>query len=291
MLASDYPFLDVMWTMLVFFIWILWFWLLFTCWFDIFRRHDLSGWGKAGWLLFTIILPFLGVFVYLIKESDGMAKRNVERAQAERQQFDDYVRQTAGGRRPGGADREGEVAARQWCDQPAGVRFAEAEGARLGKRTPPRPELLAAAAAQATIQPMVLVGDRDRDLAASALRRHFVQGRLSTAELADRVEKALGARTRGDLRAALKDLPLVWEDLPAGVHVAAGRVRRGMRRGRFFFALVRVWLKLNLVLIGACAIALLVGAPAATTLGVVLAAWTLAGFGVWRVWRRGASAL
>jgi hypothetical protein len=103
-LATDYPFLDVFWTMLIFFLWVMWFWLLFTVWFDIFRRHDISGWGKAGWLIFTIFLPFLGVFVYLIAESKGMAERNVERARSERAQFDDYVRETAGG--SGGAAAE-----------------------------------------------------------------------------------------------------------------------------------------------------------------------------------------
>jgi hypothetical protein len=102
-LAADYPFLDVMWTMLVFFLWILWFWLLFTVFADIFRRHDISGWGKAAWLIFTILLPFLGVFVYLITQNVGMTERNLQRARAERDQFDDYVRQTAGG---GGAAAE-----------------------------------------------------------------------------------------------------------------------------------------------------------------------------------------
>jgi hypothetical protein len=96
-LAADYPFLDVFWTLLIFFLWVMWFWLLFTVWADIFRRHDMSGWGKTGWLIFTIVLPFLGVFVYLISQSRGMAERNVERARSERAQFDDYVRQTAGG--------------------------------------------------------------------------------------------------------------------------------------------------------------------------------------------------
>jgi hypothetical protein len=97
MFAADYPFLDVMWTILVFFLWVLWFWLLFTVFGDVFRRHDLSGWGKAGWLIFTIILPFLGVFVYLISQSEGMTQRNVERARAQQARFDDYVRETAGG--------------------------------------------------------------------------------------------------------------------------------------------------------------------------------------------------
>jgi hypothetical protein len=97
MLAADYPFLDVMWSMLVFFLWIAWFWLLFMVWTDIFRRHDLSGFGKTAWLIFTIILPFLGVFVYMISNNEAMTKRNLERAQAQRAQFDDYVRDTAGG--------------------------------------------------------------------------------------------------------------------------------------------------------------------------------------------------
>ena len=107
MFAADYPFLDVMWTMLVFFLWITWFWLLFTIWGDIFRRDDISGWGKTGWLIFTVVLPFLGVFVYLISQNQGMTARNVERAKAQRAQLDDYVRETAGG---GGAAAEIEKA-------------------------------------------------------------------------------------------------------------------------------------------------------------------------------------
>ena len=106
MLAADYPFLDLMWTMLIFFIWILWFWLLFTVFADIFRRHDISGWMKAAWLVFTILLPFLGVFVYLITQNTGMTERNLERARAQKAQFDDYVRETAGGSGGGGAAAE-----------------------------------------------------------------------------------------------------------------------------------------------------------------------------------------
>ncbi len=102
-LGADYPFLDVMWSMLVFFLWVLWFWLLFTVFGDVFRRHDLSGWGKAGWLIFTIILPFLGVFVYLISQNEGMTRRNLDRARAQQARFDDYVRESAGG---GGAAAE-----------------------------------------------------------------------------------------------------------------------------------------------------------------------------------------
>jgi hypothetical protein len=96
MLIADYTFLDAFWTLIVFFLWILWFWLLFTVFADIFRRHDLSGWGKAGWLIFTIVLPFLGVFVYFISQNEGMTQRNVERAQAQRTQLDTYVREAAG---------------------------------------------------------------------------------------------------------------------------------------------------------------------------------------------------
>ena len=82
-LLSDYPFLDVMWTMLVFFLWVAWFWILFGVWGDIFRRRDLSGGGKTGWFIFTLVLPFLGVFIYVISQNDGMNQRNLERAQAD----------------------------------------------------------------------------------------------------------------------------------------------------------------------------------------------------------------
>ena len=94
-IAADYPFLDVFWTMCIFFLWVLWFWLLFTVFADIFRRQDLSGWGKAGWVVFTILLPYLGVFIYLITQGRNMTERNIERAQADRAQFDEYVRTTA----------------------------------------------------------------------------------------------------------------------------------------------------------------------------------------------------
>jgi predicted permease len=75
-LATDYPFLDLMWTMAVFFIWILWLWLLFTVFADIFRRRDISGLGKTAWIVFAILLPFLGVFVYLMARGSQMADRD-----------------------------------------------------------------------------------------------------------------------------------------------------------------------------------------------------------------------
>jgi hypothetical protein len=97
LLASDYPFLDVLWTMFIFFLWVVWFWLLFTVFIDVFRRHDISGGKKALWLIFVIILPFLGVFIYIISQNDGMTQRNLDRAKAQQAQFDQYVRETAGG--------------------------------------------------------------------------------------------------------------------------------------------------------------------------------------------------
>ncbi len=107
MLAADYPFLDLMWTMVVFFLWIMWFWLLFTVFADVFRRHDLSGLGKTAWIVFAIVLPFLGVFIYVLTQNDGMTQRNLDRARSERAQFDEYVRETATG---GGAAAEIEKA-------------------------------------------------------------------------------------------------------------------------------------------------------------------------------------
>lgn len=96
MLASSYPFLDVMWTMLVFFAFIIWFWLLITVFADIFRRHDIGGGAKALWIIFVIILPFLGVFIYLIAEHEGMTERNVKQMQAQQQATDTYIKSVAG---------------------------------------------------------------------------------------------------------------------------------------------------------------------------------------------------
>ena len=95
MVAADYPFLDVLWTMLVFFIWIAWFLILFRVLADIFRRHDISGGSKVLWIIFVIFLPFLGVFVYLITQSHHMAERDMKNAQASQEQFDEYVKSVA----------------------------------------------------------------------------------------------------------------------------------------------------------------------------------------------------
>jgi len=94
-IATSYPFLDVMWTLLVFFAWVIWFYLLITVFGDLFRRHDLSGWAKAGWIIFVIVLPYLGVLVYLIAEHEGMAERSAKQLQQSQAQIDDYVRSVA----------------------------------------------------------------------------------------------------------------------------------------------------------------------------------------------------
>jgi hypothetical protein len=92
---AAYTFGDVMWSMFVFFAWILFFWMLFIVFGDLFSRHDISGWAKAGWTVFVIILPFLGIFIYLIAEGKGMGERAQQRAQSQQSQVDDYVRSVA----------------------------------------------------------------------------------------------------------------------------------------------------------------------------------------------------
>ena len=97
LLAADYPFLNILWTMIIFFAWVIWIWIAITVLVDVFRRHDIGGFPKAAWVVFVIVLPFLGVLIYLISNHDGMRDRNIQQAQAQKAQFDEYVRQTAGG--------------------------------------------------------------------------------------------------------------------------------------------------------------------------------------------------
>ena len=97
LIAADYPFLDVLWTMIVFFAWLAWIWIAITCFIDIFRRHDIGGVHKAVWVVFIIVIPFLGVLVYLIAQHDGIRERSVKQAQDQQAAFDSYVKQTAGG--------------------------------------------------------------------------------------------------------------------------------------------------------------------------------------------------
>jgi hypothetical protein len=93
--AADYPFLDIFWTMLIFFMWVIWIWILVTVLMDLFRRHDIGGWGKAAWTLFVVVLPFLGVFMYLVTQGTQMAERRASEVQATQASFDQYVRTVA----------------------------------------------------------------------------------------------------------------------------------------------------------------------------------------------------
>ena len=95
-IAADYPFLNILWSMIIFFLWVAWIWVLILILSDVFRRHDLSGWGKAGWTFFLIVLPFLGALIYLIADSDGMAERRAQDVKGQQAQMDDYVRSVAG---------------------------------------------------------------------------------------------------------------------------------------------------------------------------------------------------
>ena len=97
LLAASYPFLDVLWTLLIFFLWVMFFWILIIVLGDIFRRHDIGGWSKAGWVIFVVFLPFLGILVYLGVNGSGMAERNVKDARQAQAQTDDYIRSVAGG--------------------------------------------------------------------------------------------------------------------------------------------------------------------------------------------------
>jgi hypothetical protein len=96
-LAADYPFLDVLWTMFIFFLFVIWIWILITVFVDIFRRKDTSGFSKALWIIFVIVLPYLGVLIYLIANHEGMADRNMAQMQRQQEQTDAYIKSVAGG--------------------------------------------------------------------------------------------------------------------------------------------------------------------------------------------------
>ena len=97
MLAADYPFLDILWTMFIFFLFIISIWILITVFVDIFRRKDTSGVSKALWIIFVILLPYLGVLIYLIVNHDGMADRNLAQMQQQKAATDEYIRSVSGG--------------------------------------------------------------------------------------------------------------------------------------------------------------------------------------------------
>src|SRR5437868_4367840 len=103
-IATSYPFLGILWSTLIFFALVIFIWIAITVLIDVFRRHDISGWGKAAWVVFVVIIPWIGVLVYLIVNHDGMAERKMKESQAAQTQFDDYatcvLRRAAAARRP-----------------------------------------------------------------------------------------------------------------------------------------------------------------------------------------------
>jgi Phospholipase_D-nuclease N-terminal len=104
MFAADYPFFDVFWTIVIFFTWVLWIWVVVAILSDVFRRGDIGGFTKALWVIFLIVLPFLGALIYLIAQHDGMQTRQLERAEAAQRHFDQHVRAVAGREGGGGVE-------------------------------------------------------------------------------------------------------------------------------------------------------------------------------------------
>jgi hypothetical protein len=100
-IAADYPFLDILWTMIIFFCWVAWIWILILILMDVFKR-DISGWAKAAWVVFLIILPFLGALIYVIANGKGMTERRVQEAVDSQKHFDSYVRTVASSSGGGG---------------------------------------------------------------------------------------------------------------------------------------------------------------------------------------------
>ncbi len=95
--SSSYPLLNLFWTMFIFFLWVIWIWILIAVFIDIFRSHDLSGWGKALWFLFVLFIPVIGVLVYLIARGGKMHERAARQAQQQDAEFRGYVQQAAAG--------------------------------------------------------------------------------------------------------------------------------------------------------------------------------------------------
>lgn len=87
--AADYPFLNIFLTMVIFFAWVIWFWMMIGILTDVFRRRDLTGWAKAGWTVFLIVLPFLGALIYLVSNHDGMTDRSLRQSHVAQAEFDD----------------------------------------------------------------------------------------------------------------------------------------------------------------------------------------------------------
>ena len=102
MILANYNFASFLWDVLVIFAFVIWFWLLIVVFGDVFRRRDIGGWGKAAWIILVIVLPYLGVFIYLIAEHSGMADRTVQDVQTQQAATDQYIRSVAGSGGPAG---------------------------------------------------------------------------------------------------------------------------------------------------------------------------------------------
>src|SRR4051794_28618556 len=94
-IAADYPFLNILWTMIIFFAWVVWIWIMIVILTDVFRRRDIGGWAKAAWVVFLIVLPFVGALVYLIAQHDGMADRRIKEVTQQQQMVDEHIRAVA----------------------------------------------------------------------------------------------------------------------------------------------------------------------------------------------------
>jgi predicted PurR-regulated permease PerM len=94
--SASYPFLNILWDILIIFAWVIFIWIAITVLIDVFRRRDISGWAKAAWVVFVVILPWIGVLAYLIFNHNGMNERSAREARTQQAQFDEYVRQAAG---------------------------------------------------------------------------------------------------------------------------------------------------------------------------------------------------
>ena len=142
-LATSYPFLEVFWTMLIFFAFVVWIWILFTVLADIFRRHDTSGFAKVLWIIFIIMIPYFGVFIYLIAEHKGMTERAIWHGRKPPKHRSTSTCSPSPARRSRRADRQGQAAARQRHDHAGRVRPDQAEGAGNGLASAARPPCLA----------------------------------------------------------------------------------------------------------------------------------------------------
>ena len=103
MFAAEYPFLNILWTMIIFFAWVIWIWTVISILGDVFRRHDIGGGTKALWTFFIIFLPFLGVLIYLVSQGQGMSQRSAEQMKQTQKLYEQHIREVAGG---GGAASE-----------------------------------------------------------------------------------------------------------------------------------------------------------------------------------------